>query len=119
MFYQSSKAALNMIADRYAAALPSVRVTTVDPGYTATDLNAHRSTRTVTEGTTRRGPATGTAPTRKPRRLPPRPRPASSPTQFLRRHEFRCEAEPLPPGGRYRVHGATCIVPNPRATMSC
>jgi NAD(P)-dependent dehydrogenase (short-subunit alcohol dehydrogenase family) len=51
MVYQSSKAALDMIADRYAAALPSVRVTAVDPGYTATDLNGHRGTQTVTEGT--------------------------------------------------------------------
>jgi NAD(P)-dependent dehydrogenase (short-subunit alcohol dehydrogenase family) len=51
MIYQSSKAALNMIANQYANALPAVRVTTVDPGYTATDLNGHRGTQTVTEGT--------------------------------------------------------------------
>ncbi|MET9023302.1 SDR family NAD(P)-dependent oxidoreductase [Actinopolymorpha sp. NPDC004070] len=51
MVYQSSKAALNMIANQYAKALPGVRVTTVDPGYTATDLNGHQGTQTVTEGT--------------------------------------------------------------------
>jgi NAD(P)-dependent dehydrogenase (short-subunit alcohol dehydrogenase family) len=51
MVYQSSKAALNMIANQYARELPGVRVTTVDPGYTATDLNGHSGTQTVTEGT--------------------------------------------------------------------
>ncbi len=51
MVYQSSKAALNMIADKYAKALPSVRVASVDPGYTATDLNGHSGYQTVTEGT--------------------------------------------------------------------
>jgi NAD(P)-dependent dehydrogenase (short-subunit alcohol dehydrogenase family) len=51
MVYQSSKAALNMIAARYAVALPQVRVATVDPGYTATDLNGHSGFQTVAEGT--------------------------------------------------------------------
>jgi NAD(P)-dependent dehydrogenase (short-subunit alcohol dehydrogenase family) len=51
MVYQSSKAALNMIANQYAKALPEVRVATVDPGYTSTDLNGHRGSQTVTEGT--------------------------------------------------------------------
>ncbi len=51
MVYQSSKAALNMIANQYAKDLPGVRVTTVDPGYTATDLNGHQGHQTVTEGT--------------------------------------------------------------------
>lgn len=51
MVYQSSKAALNMVANQYAKALPAVRVTTVDPGYTATDLNGHTGHQTVTEGT--------------------------------------------------------------------
>jgi NAD(P)-dependent dehydrogenase (short-subunit alcohol dehydrogenase family) len=51
MVYQSSKAALNMIANQYAKDLPGVCVTTVDPGYTATDLNGHRGHQTVTEGT--------------------------------------------------------------------
>lgn len=51
MVYQSSKAALNMIANQYAKALPAVRVTTVDPGYTATDLNGNQGPQSVTEGT--------------------------------------------------------------------
>ncbi|WP_051551572.1 SDR family NAD(P)-dependent oxidoreductase [Nocardioides sp. URHA0020] len=49
--YQSSKAALNMIANQYGRELPSVRVTSVDPGYTATDLNGHSGYQSVTEGT--------------------------------------------------------------------
>jgi NAD(P)-dependent dehydrogenase (short-subunit alcohol dehydrogenase family) len=49
--YQSSKAALNMITARYAAGLPGVHVAVVDPGYTATDLNAHSGPQTVQEGT--------------------------------------------------------------------
>jgi NAD(P)-dependent dehydrogenase (short-subunit alcohol dehydrogenase family) len=51
MVYQSSKSALDMIAARYARALPEVRVCVVDPGYTATDLNAHSGYQSVTEGT--------------------------------------------------------------------
>ena len=51
MVYQSSKAALNMIANQYAKALPDVRVASVDPGYTATDLNGHSGYQSVTEGT--------------------------------------------------------------------
>jgi NAD(P)-dependent dehydrogenase (short-subunit alcohol dehydrogenase family) len=49
--YQSSKAALDMVANQYAKALPTVRVSSVDPGYTATDLNGHSGPQTVTEGT--------------------------------------------------------------------
>jgi NAD(P)-dependent dehydrogenase (short-subunit alcohol dehydrogenase family) len=51
MVYQSSKAALDMIANQYGKALPGVRVRAVDPGYTATDLNGHSGPQTVTEGT--------------------------------------------------------------------
>jgi NAD(P)-dependent dehydrogenase (short-subunit alcohol dehydrogenase family) len=51
MVYQSSKAALTMIGNQYGKALPGVRVATVDPGYTATDLNGHSGPQTVTEGT--------------------------------------------------------------------
>jgi NAD(P)-dependent dehydrogenase (short-subunit alcohol dehydrogenase family) len=51
MVYQSSKSALNMIANQYARALPSVRVASVDPGYTATDLNGHSGHQTLAEGT--------------------------------------------------------------------
>jgi len=36
---------------QYAKAFPQIRVNAVDPGYTATDLNGHRGTQTVTEGT--------------------------------------------------------------------
>ncbi|GMA87276.1 SDR family NAD(P)-dependent oxidoreductase [Angustibacter aerolatus] len=49
--YQSSKSALDMIANQYDRALPTVRVRAVDPGYTATDLNGNSGHQTVTEGT--------------------------------------------------------------------
>jgi NAD(P)-dependent dehydrogenase (short-subunit alcohol dehydrogenase family) len=48
--YASSKAALNMLTIRYAAAFPSMRINSVDPGFTATDFNQHRGTQTVEEG---------------------------------------------------------------------
>lgn len=51
LVYPSSKAALTMLAAQYAKALPEVRVSAVDPGYTATGLNDHRGTQTLTEGT--------------------------------------------------------------------
>jgi NAD(P)-dependent dehydrogenase (short-subunit alcohol dehydrogenase family) len=49
--YLSSKAALNMLTTQYAKAFPAMRINSVDPGFTATDLNANRGTQTVTEGT--------------------------------------------------------------------
>ncbi|APU16877.1 dehydrogenase of unknown specificity, short-chain alcohol dehydrogenase like [Actinoalloteichus sp. GBA129-24] len=49
--YPASKAALNMITSQYARALDGVRINAVDPGYTATDLNGHTGTQTVSEGT--------------------------------------------------------------------
>ena len=49
--YCSSKAALNMLTTQYARTFPAMRINAVDPGYTATDLNAHRGTQTVSEGT--------------------------------------------------------------------
>jgi NAD(P)-dependent dehydrogenase (short-subunit alcohol dehydrogenase family) len=49
--YTSSKAALNMVTLQYAKALPEMRVNAVNPGYTATDLNQHRGTQTVEQGT--------------------------------------------------------------------
>jgi NAD(P)-dependent dehydrogenase (short-subunit alcohol dehydrogenase family) len=49
--YPASKAAVTMLTTQYAKALPHMRVNAVDPGYTGTDLNAHRGTQTVTEGT--------------------------------------------------------------------
>jgi NAD(P)-dependent dehydrogenase (short-subunit alcohol dehydrogenase family) len=48
--YPSSKAALNMITTMYAKSLPDVRVTAVDPGYTATGLNGFSGTQRVEEG---------------------------------------------------------------------
>jgi NAD(P)-dependent dehydrogenase (short-subunit alcohol dehydrogenase family) len=48
--YPSSKAALNMVTTMYAKTLPDVRVTAVDPGYTATNLNGFTGTQTLAEG---------------------------------------------------------------------
>jgi NAD(P)-dependent dehydrogenase (short-subunit alcohol dehydrogenase family) len=49
--YSSSKAAVSMLTVQYAKAFPEFRVNVVDPGYTATDLNGHRGTQSVEEGT--------------------------------------------------------------------
>lgn len=49
--YTASKAALTMITNQYAKAIPDVRFNAADPGYTATDLNGHSGPQTVTEGT--------------------------------------------------------------------
>jgi NAD(P)-dependent dehydrogenase (short-subunit alcohol dehydrogenase family) len=49
--YPSSKSAVNMITTQYAKAFPGIRINAVDPGYTATDLNANRGTQSVEEGT--------------------------------------------------------------------
>jgi NAD(P)-dependent dehydrogenase (short-subunit alcohol dehydrogenase family) len=48
--YPSSKSALNMLTSQYAKAYPRLRINMVDPGYTATDLNHHRGTKTVEQG---------------------------------------------------------------------
>jgi NAD(P)-dependent dehydrogenase (short-subunit alcohol dehydrogenase family) len=48
--YSSSKAALNMVTSQYAKAYPTLRINAVDPGYTATDLNAHNGTQPVEVG---------------------------------------------------------------------
>jgi NAD(P)-dependent dehydrogenase (short-subunit alcohol dehydrogenase family) len=48
--YPSSKSALNMLTSQYAKAFPAIRINMVDPGYTATDLNSHRGTKTVEQG---------------------------------------------------------------------
>jgi NAD(P)-dependent dehydrogenase (short-subunit alcohol dehydrogenase family) len=48
--YPSSKTAVNMLSTQYAKALPHIRINAVDPGYTATDLNGHRGTKTVEQG---------------------------------------------------------------------
>jgi NAD(P)-dependent dehydrogenase (short-subunit alcohol dehydrogenase family) len=49
--YASSKAAVIMLTVQYAKALPKLRINVVEPGYTATDLNAHRGHQTVEQGT--------------------------------------------------------------------
>ena len=49
--YCSSKAAVNMLTAQYAKGLSNMKVNVVDPGYTATDLNANSGPQTVTEGT--------------------------------------------------------------------
>ncbi len=49
--YTASKAAVTMMTTQYAKALPGIRFNVADPGYTATDLNGHTGTQTVTEGT--------------------------------------------------------------------
>jgi NAD(P)-dependent dehydrogenase (short-subunit alcohol dehydrogenase family) len=50
LVYSSSKSAVNMLTSQYAKAFPGIRVNVVDPGYTATDLNANRGTQTIGEG---------------------------------------------------------------------
>ena len=49
--YNSSKSAVNMLTLQYAKAIPSVLFNSVDPGYTATDLNNNSGPQTVSEGT--------------------------------------------------------------------
>ncbi|WP_258341902.1 Rossmann-fold NAD(P)-binding domain-containing protein [Saccharopolyspora gregorii] len=39
-----------MITVQYAKAFPHMRINSVEPGFTATDLNDHRGTQTVEEG---------------------------------------------------------------------
>lgn len=50
--YCASKAALNMLTVQLAYELreTAIKVNSADPGFTATDLNAHRGTQTVEEG---------------------------------------------------------------------
>ena len=50
--YAASKAALNMLTVQLAFELhdTSIKVNSVDPGYTATDLNQHRGVQTIPEG---------------------------------------------------------------------
>jgi NAD(P)-dependent dehydrogenase (short-subunit alcohol dehydrogenase family) len=49
--YPTSKAALNMLTIQWAKAHPRWRVNSADPGFTSTDLNQHRGTQNVEEGT--------------------------------------------------------------------
>jgi NAD(P)-dependent dehydrogenase (short-subunit alcohol dehydrogenase family) len=48
---RSARPAVIMLGVQYAKLLPSMRVNTIDPGYTATDLNGHSGPQTITEGT--------------------------------------------------------------------
>jgi len=50
--YCSSKAALNMITIHFANELKSagIKVNSANPGFTATDMNQHRGTKTVEQG---------------------------------------------------------------------
>ena len=50
--YSSSKAALNMITIHFANELKGcgIKVNSANPGYTATDMNQHRGTKTVEQG---------------------------------------------------------------------
>ncbi len=50
--YAASKAALNMLTVQLAYELRGtpIKVNSVDPGYTATDLNQHRGTQSIPEG---------------------------------------------------------------------
>jgi NAD(P)-dependent dehydrogenase (short-subunit alcohol dehydrogenase family) len=50
--YAASKAALNMLTVQLAYELQgtSIKVNSVDPGYTATDLNQNRGTQSIPEG---------------------------------------------------------------------
>lgn len=49
LHYGASKAALNMLTVQYARACPWMRINAVDPGFTATDFNDHRGTRSVAD----------------------------------------------------------------------
>jgi NAD(P)-dependent dehydrogenase (short-subunit alcohol dehydrogenase family) len=49
--YTASKAAVTMLTTQYAKSWTDIKVNAVDPGYTATDFNAHSGPQTVTEGT--------------------------------------------------------------------
>lgn len=48
--YNSSKAALNMLTVQYATVFPDIVFNTVDPGWTATDLNGHTGPQPVEQG---------------------------------------------------------------------
>ncbi|MZD03559.1 SDR family NAD(P)-dependent oxidoreductase [Streptomyces sp. SID5785] len=48
--YPASKTAVNMLTVQYAKAFPRLRVNSVEPGFTRTDLNGNQGTQTVEEG---------------------------------------------------------------------
>ncbi|RKE16896.1 SDR family NAD(P)-dependent oxidoreductase [Streptomyces sp. TLI_171] len=48
--YPASKTAVNMLTVQFAKAFPRMRINSVEPGYTATDLNRHEGTQSVAQG---------------------------------------------------------------------
>ncbi|MER5951457.1 SDR family NAD(P)-dependent oxidoreductase [Streptomyces sp. NPDC001904] len=48
--YPASKTAVNMLTVQYAKAFPTMRINSVEPGFTKTDLNGNSGTQTVEEG---------------------------------------------------------------------
>lgn len=50
LVYSATKSAVTMLTVQYARALPHMRINAADPGYSATDLNGHQGTQTVSEG---------------------------------------------------------------------
>ena len=48
--YPASKSAVNMLTIQYAKAFPQLRVNSVEPGFTSTDLNGGAGTQTVEQG---------------------------------------------------------------------
>ncbi|MET9499892.1 SDR family NAD(P)-dependent oxidoreductase [Streptomyces sp. NPDC006552] len=48
--YPASKTAVNMLTVQYAKAFPEIRVNSVEPGFTRTDLNGNTGVQTVAEG---------------------------------------------------------------------
>lgn len=48
--YPTSKTALNMLTVQYAKAFPDLRINSVEPGFTRTDLNGNTGTQAVAEG---------------------------------------------------------------------
>ncbi|WP_328752296.1 SDR family oxidoreductase [Streptomyces sp. NBC_00285] len=48
--YPTSKTAVNMLTVQYAKAFPALRINSVEPGFTKTDLNGNTGTQTVEEG---------------------------------------------------------------------
>ncbi|WKE71577.1 SDR family NAD(P)-dependent oxidoreductase [Streptomyces sp. WP-1] len=48
--YPASKTTVNMLTVQFAKAFPRMRINSVEPGYTATDLNQHAGMQTVEQG---------------------------------------------------------------------
>ncbi|MFD8814004.1 SDR family oxidoreductase [Streptomyces sp. NPDC059627] len=48
--YPTSKTAVNMLTVQFAKALPALRINSVEPGFTKTDLNGNTGTQTVEQG---------------------------------------------------------------------